>query len=201
MNFSNPGLMQDFRLTLPTLLEHAATNHAQTEVVARLQDGSIFRYTYADLADRSRQAANALTRLGVNYGDVVGTLAWNHHWHMECFYAISGIGAVCHTVNPRLFEEQIVYIINHAQDTVLMVDQDFIELAERIVDDIPNIRQFIILGARGCVEEDSSFRFRRPWQHHSRDHSSMARVLVGYARSGSPSGCGDWIRRYQQCCL
>ena len=153
MNDINVGLMQDFTLTIPTLLEHAATNHADTEVVARLQDSSLFRYTYGDLANRSRQAANALTRLGVAYGDMVGTLAWNHHWHMECFYAIPGIGAVCHTVNPRLFEEQIVYIINHAQDKVLMVDQDFVELVERIVDQIPGVQQFIVLGARGCVAE------------------------------------------------
>jgi acyl-CoA synthetase (AMP-forming)/AMP-acid ligase II len=153
MHNINKGLMQDFKLTIPTLLEHAATNHTDTEIVARLQDGSIFRYTYGDLARRSRQAANALIRLGVEYGDVVGTLAWNHHWHMECFYAIPGIGAVCHTVNPRLFEEQIVYIINHAKDKVLMVDQDFVELAERIVDQIPCVQQFIILGARGSVEE------------------------------------------------
>lgn len=149
----NPGLMQDFRLTIPTLLEHAATNHADTEVVARQQDGSIFRYTYADLANRSRQGANALISLGVAYGDVVGTLAWNHHWHMECFYAIPGIGAICHTVNPRLYEDQIVYIINHAKDKILMVDQDFVALAERIADQIPDVQQFIILGARGCVPE------------------------------------------------
>lgn len=153
MQAVNYSLMQDFTLTIPTLLEHAATNHPDTEVVARLQDGAISRYTYADLASRSRQAANALLRLGVKYGDVVGTLAWNHHWHMECFYAIPGIGAVCHTVNPRLFEEQIVYIINHAQDTLLMVDQDFVGQVERIVDQIPHVKQFIILGARGCVPE------------------------------------------------
>jgi acyl-CoA synthetase (AMP-forming)/AMP-acid ligase II len=152
----NKALMQDFSLTIPTLLEHAATNHPNTEVVARLQDGSIFRYTYADLADRARQAANALQRLGVAYGDMVGTLAWNHHWHMECFYAIPGIGAVCHTVNPRLFEEQIVYIINHAQDKVLMVDQDFVALVERIVGQIPGVQQFIVLGARGCVPEPAA---------------------------------------------
>lgn len=150
---THQGLMQDFRLSIPTLLEHAATNHPDTEVVARLQDGRISRYTYSDLANRSRQAANALTRLGVAYGDMVGTLAWNHHWHMECFYAIPGIGAVCHTINPRLFEEQIVYIINHAQDKVLMIDQDFVGLVERIVDQIPGVQQFVVLGARGCVPE------------------------------------------------
>ena len=155
MSELNSGLMQDFSLTIPTLLEHAATNHATTEVVARLLDDSLHRYTYAEMAGRVRQAANALRRLGVGYGDVVGTLAWNHHWHMECFYAIPGIGAVCHTVNPRLFEEQIVYIINHAMDQVLLIDQDFVELVEGIVDQLPNVKQFVILGARGCVDHPS----------------------------------------------
>ncbi len=153
MNDINQGLMQDFSLTIPTLLEHAATNHPDTEVVARMLDGSLFRYSYRELANRTRQAANALDRLGIGYGDMVGTLAWNHHWHMECFYAVPGLGAVCHTVNPRLFAEQIVYIINHARDKVLMVDQDFIELVESIVDQIPNVERFIILGDRGCVAE------------------------------------------------
>jgi fatty-acyl-CoA synthase len=152
----NAGLMQEFRLTIPTLLEHAATNHGNTKVVARQQDGSVFRYTYAELANRSRQGANALTRLGVQYGDVIGTLAWNHQWHMECFYAIPGIGAVCHTVNPRLFEDQIVYIINHARDRMLLVDQDFVELAEKIRERIPAVEQFIIMGGRGCVEEPTA---------------------------------------------
>ena len=152
MSHLNPGLMQDFSLTIPTLLEHAATNHGSTEVVARMLDGELFRYTYADLAQRTRQAAQALQTLGVAYGDVVGTLSWNSHWHMECFYAISGIGSVCHTVNPRLFADQIVYIINHAQDKVLIVDQDFVGLVESIVEQIPNVEHFIIMGADGCIE-------------------------------------------------
>ncbi len=153
MQAINQGLMQDFQLTIPTLLEHAATNHGNTEIVARQHDASLFRYTYSELANRSRQAANALLRLGVKYGDVVGTLAWNNQWHMECFYAIPGIGAVCHTVNPRLFEEQIVYIINHANDRILMVDQDFVGLAEGIRDQIPQVEQFIIMGAKGSIDE------------------------------------------------
>ena len=153
MNELNQGLMQEFSLTIPTLLEHAATNHPDTEVLARMLDGSLFRYSYRELANRARQAANALDRLGIGYGDVVGTLAWNHHWHMECFYAIPGLGAVCHTVNPRLFAEQIVYIINHARDRVLMVDQDFVGMVEDIVEQIPDVQQFIILGERGCVPQ------------------------------------------------
>jgi fatty-acyl-CoA synthase len=145
--------MQDFSLTIPTLLEHAAANHADTEIVARMLDGSLFRYNYGDLAARTRQAANALQKLGLQYGDVAATLAWNNHWHMECFYAVSGIGAVCHTINPRLFKEQIVYIINHAEDRVLMVDQDFVGLVESIADQIPKVETFVILGSQGCVPE------------------------------------------------
>ncbi len=153
MKTLNPGLMQDFSLTIPSLLEHAATNHGGTEVVARLLDATLFRYDYTQLADRTRQAAQALMNLGVKYGDVVGTLSWNNHWHMECFYAISGIGSVCHTINPRLFEDQIRYIINHANDKVLMIDQDFVGLVESLVDQLPNVETFVILGAKGCVPE------------------------------------------------
>lgn len=148
MDRLNKGLMQDIPLLIPSLLEHAANNHPDTEVVTRLADGSLFRYHYRDLASRARKAAKALQRQGIRYGDTVGTLAWNHHWHMECFYAIPGIGAVCHTVNPRLFEEQIVFIINHAEDRVLMLDQDFIPLFERISSRLPGVEKVILLGSR-----------------------------------------------------
>ncbi len=136
---------------ISSLLEHAAINHPDTEVVARMLDGSIFRYNYRELELRARKAATALSKLGVKYGDVVGTLAWNHHWHMECFYAIPGLGAVCHTVNPRLFADQIVYIINHAKGRVLMIDQDFVGLVESIADQIPLVEHFVILGEKDCV--------------------------------------------------
>lgn len=148
MDKINEGLMQDVPLLIPTLLEHAATNHPDTEVVTRLANGELFRYTYSALASRARKAAKALNRLGVEYGDVVGTLAWNHHRHMECFYAIPGIGAICHTVNPRLFEEQIVFILNHAKDRVLMVDQDFLPLLERLGPRLGCIEKLVVLGSR-----------------------------------------------------
>ncbi len=147
-----PGLMQDVPLTIPTLLEHAAVNHAGTEVVARMLDGSVYRYTYGDMACRVRQAAHAWQRLGIRQGEVVGTLAWNHHWHMECFYSLPGIGAICHTVNPRLFSEQIVYIINHARDRFLLIDQDFVDTVAQLVDQLTSVEQFIILGSAGCVQ-------------------------------------------------
>lgn len=148
----NKGLMQDVALTIPSLLEHAALNHGETEIVARMVDGTIHRYSYSNFADRSRQLAQALLKVGVKYGDTIGTLAWNTHWHMECFYGIPGIGAVCHTVNPRLFQDQIIYIINHAQDRMLMVDMDFIPMLVEIIDELPNIEKIIVLGASGQVD-------------------------------------------------
>ena len=91
----------------------------------------------------NRTAAFA-TRVGI-------ACAWNHHWHMECFYALPGVGAVCHTINPRLFEEQIVYIINHAKDRVLVIDQDFVGMVEGIADRLPHVEQYVIMGSEGCV--------------------------------------------------
>jgi acyl-CoA synthetase (AMP-forming)/AMP-acid ligase II len=126
-------MMQDESLSIIRVLEHAARFHGSVEVVTRRpEDGSIHRYTYADAMRRTKQLANALQKLGVRTGDRVATLAWNTHRHLEAWYAISGQGAICHTVNPRLFEQQIVYILNHAEDCVLMVDVDFMPFIERI---------------------------------------------------------------------
>lgn len=151
METLNQGLMQDIPLLISSLLEHAETNHADTEIITRLADGSLLKYCYRDLGQRSRKAAKALQRQGIAYGDVVGTLAWNNHWHMECFYAISGIGAVCHTVNPRLFEDQIQFIINHANDRILMVDPDFIPLLQRLEAKLPKLEKIVVLAARSSV--------------------------------------------------
>ena len=147
------GLMQDIPLTIPSILDHAALNHGKVEIVSRMLDASIHRYDYSSMARRTRQFAQALQKSGVKQGDIVGTLAWNSFWHLECFFAIPGIGAVCHTVNPRLFEEQIVYIINHAEDKVLCVDLDFVDLVTNIVDQIKGVETFIILGEKDCIEK------------------------------------------------
>src|SRR5437879_3037468 len=128
------GLMSERPLLISGILQHAANFHADTEIVSRLVDGSIHRYTYAEAERRSRQLAQALLRLGIEPGDRVGTMAWNTFRHFELYYAISGIGAVCHTINPRLFPEQIVYIVNHAQDRLLFVDTSFIPLIEKLRD-------------------------------------------------------------------
>src|ERR1700716_1197196 len=122
------GLMSDQPLLVSMLIRHAASFHGDVEIVSRTVEGGIHRYTYAEAERRARQLAKALRRLGIEPGDRVGTLAWNTHRHFELYYAISGIGAVCHTINPRLFDEQIVYIVNHARDRLLFVDAHFIPL-------------------------------------------------------------------------
>jgi len=139
------GLMMDMPLNVSALLEHAAKYHADTEIVSRTVEGPLHRYGYADAALRARRLANALKRLGLAAGDVVGTVAWNGYRHFELYYAISGSGMVCHTINPRLFAEQIVYIINHAGDRVLFVDLTFVPLIEKLADRIAGVKAVVVM--------------------------------------------------------
>ncbi len=137
--------MQDRPLLISSLIEFAALNHADEEIVSRTVEGPIHRYTYKDCAIRSRQLAKALEKLGVQQGNRIGTLAWNGYRHVEIYYGVSGMGAVCHTVNPRLFPEQIVYIINHAEDKYIFLDLTFVPLIEKIIDQIPQVKGFVIM--------------------------------------------------------
>jgi acyl-CoA synthetase (AMP-forming)/AMP-acid ligase II len=109
------GLMMNMPLTISSLIRHADRHHGDTEIVSRTVEGPIHRYTYRDAHARSRRMANALTRLGVKVGDRIGTLAWNGFRHLELYFGVSGMGAVIHTLNPRLFPDQIAYIANHAE--------------------------------------------------------------------------------------
>jgi acyl-CoA synthetase (AMP-forming)/AMP-acid ligase II len=131
------GLMSERPLLISSILAHAAIWHGDTEIVSRTLEGPIHRYTYAEAERRAKRLARALLRLGVTQGDRIGTLAWNTFRHFELYYGISGIGAVCHTINPRLFDEQIVYIVNHAADRLLFVDATFIPLLERLAAQLP----------------------------------------------------------------
>ncbi len=128
------GGMQDWPLRVSTIIDHAARAHGRQEVVSRLVEGPIHRTTYADIAARARQVAAALKRLGVEQGDRVATLAWNTHRHLELWYGIAGAGAVYHTVNPRLAEEQIAWIVNDADDRLVFADLTFIPLLEKLRD-------------------------------------------------------------------
>jgi len=139
------GVMSERPLLISAILTHAATYHRDTEIVSRTLEGPIHRYTYAEAERRSKQLARALLRLGIEPGDRIGTLAWNTFRHLELYYGISGIGAVCHTINPRLFDDQIVYIVNHAADRLLFIDPTFVPLVERLAPQFPKGCRFVLL--------------------------------------------------------
>jgi len=139
------GLMQDWPLLVPTILEHACTYHGTREIISRSIEGPIHRYTYRDLARRARKLASALDKFGVKQGDIIATMAWNGYRHMEIWYGLMGHGAIVHTLNPRLFSDQLAYIINHAEDQYIFVDLTFVPLLEALQDRLPSVKGFIIM--------------------------------------------------------
>ena len=149
------GQIMDRPLLISTLLEHAESTHGCSEIVSRRCEGDIHRYTMRDAAKRARKIANLLGRLGINQGDRIGTLAWNNYRHFELYYGISGTGAVLHTINPRLFAEQLVYIINHAEDRWIFVDLTFVPLLEAIQEHIANVEGFIVMCDESHMPETS----------------------------------------------
>ena len=142
------GLMQKHPLLISSLIEHAAVAHPHAEIVSRTPEGGLARHSYADIARRARQLAGALSALGVAEGTRVGTMAWNGHRHIELLYGSSGMGAIAHTINPRLFPEQLEYIINHAEDSALCFDLSFLPLVERLAPRLRSVRTFIALAGR-----------------------------------------------------
>jgi fatty-acyl-CoA synthase len=139
------GLMMDVPLLISSLIKHADRYHGDTEIVSRLVEGGIHRYTYRDVNRRARQLARALTELGVKMSDRVGTVAWNGYRHLEAFYGISGMGAVMHTINPRLFPEQIAYIANHAEDSYVLFDLTFVPLIEKLAPACKSVRGWVLM--------------------------------------------------------
>ena len=138
--------MQDQPVNLVQILEHAARFYGNTEIVTRrVENGKIERSNYKNLMRLSKQLANALQKLGVQFGDRVATMAWNSERHLESWYAVTGQGAICHTINPRLFEGQIDYIINHAEDKVMMIDPPFVPILEPLQVRFPSIEHYIVL--------------------------------------------------------
>jgi 3-(methylthio)propionyl---CoA ligase len=139
------GLMQTRPLMISSIMDHAATNHATTEIVSKTVEGSIHRYTYADAARRTRQLAKVLQGLGVKKSDRVGTLAWNGFRHLELYYAAPSMGAMYHTINPRLGVEDIAYIIEDAQNVVLFSDTSFAALLTALAPRIPSVKAVIMM--------------------------------------------------------
>lgn len=149
------GLMQDGPLLISTLIEHASKFHKDAEIVSRTCEGPIHRCTYGDISRRSKQVANALAELGVKPGDRVATLAWNGYRHMELYYGVSGSGAVLHTINPRLFPEQIEYIANHAEDRFLFFDLTFVPLIEKLAPLMKTVKGFVLMTDRSHMPDCS----------------------------------------------
>ncbi len=139
------GLMQDWPLTVDKILDHAKNWHPNREVVTRSVEGPIERTTYGAIHGRAKRVSNALKAWGVQPGDRIATLAWNTGDHIETWYGIMGIGAVCHTLNPRLFPEQLVYIINHAGDRIIFVDLTFVPLLDAILPHCPSVERVVIM--------------------------------------------------------
>ena len=139
------GLMQDWPLLLHRVIDHAAIQHGGREIVTRSIEGPMHRTNYADIRRRAKRVAKRLEKDGIKLGDRVGTLAWNTWRHLEAWYGITGIGAVYHTVNPRLFPDQIAWIVNHAADRVMMTDLTFVPILEGLADKLPGIERYVIL--------------------------------------------------------
>lgn len=139
------GLMQDWPLTVDKILDHAKNWHGHREVVTRSVEGPIVRTTYAEIHARAKRVSGVLKAWDVKVGDRIATLAWNTGRHMEVWYGIMGIGAVCHTLNPRLFPEQLIYIINHAEDQIIFVDLTFIPLLEAILPHCPSVKRVVVM--------------------------------------------------------
>jgi len=147
------GLMTDRPLLISSLVEHAAEIFGSVEIVTRTVEGPIHRYTWTGVRHRSRQVAQALQALGLRDGDPVATIAWNTHRHLELYYGVSGMGAVVHTVNPRLHPTQLVYVLNHAQDRALFVDLTFVPLAEAVWDQLKSVRHLIVMTDRAHMPD------------------------------------------------
>jgi fatty-acyl-CoA synthase len=139
------GLMQDWPLLLHTAIDHAARHHPGREVLTRSVEGPLHRTTWPEVRHRALKVAQRLVRDGIRAGDRVATMAWNTWRHVEAWYGVTGIGAVYHTLNPRLFPEQIAWIVNHAEDRVMLADLTFLPLLEKLAPRLPTIERYVIL--------------------------------------------------------
>src|SRR6266542_5669519 len=146
------GLMQDYPLTVQHMLWRLERLFAKKEIVSKREAG-LHRYSYSDLGRRVHQLANVLTRLGVRPGDRVATLAWNNSRHLELYYAIPCTGAVLHTLNLRLFPDQLEFTVRDAGDSVLFVDRTLIPVLNQVAGRIPSIRTIVVMGDGGPIPE------------------------------------------------
>jgi fatty-acyl-CoA synthase len=192
------GLMQDWPLLCHRVIEHAARQHGRRRVVSRSVEGPIKVTDYAEIHQRALRVSKRLVQEGVGRGDRIGTLAWSTSNHLECWYGIAGIGAVYHPVNPRLFPEQIAYIINDAEDRILLVDTTFVEILEKLSDRLPTVERFVILTDRANMPatrlrnaiayEDWIAEVDADFQWQSFDENSAASLAYTSGTTGQPKG-------------
>ena len=151
--------MQEQAPLISSLIEYAAANHSDSDIVSRTIEGGLHRYTYRDANRRAKRLANALKHLHTKNGDCIGTIAWNGYRHFELYYAVSGMGAIIHTVNPRLFPEQIAWIINDAKDRILFFDITFAPLIEKLVPLLPHVEIYVAMTDRAHLPAASGNPF------------------------------------------
>ncbi len=192
------GLMQDWPLLCHRIIDHAAICHPTREVVTRSVEGPISRVNYLDVRTRALRVAHRLDRDGIVLGDRIATLAWNTWRHLEIWYGIMGIGAICHTINPRLFPDQIAWIANHAQDRILLTDLTFVPLLEKLAPQLPSIERFVILtdranmpttSLRGAIAyEDWIDSVDSDFEWKSFDENTAAGLCYTSGTTGDPKG-------------
>lgn len=153
------GHMQPLGFNLIKVLQHASQVHSDVEVVTNSVEGGVVKYSYAEVYSRTCQLANALKKLGVRPGDRVGTMAWNTWRHLECWYAIGGSGAVCHTLNPRLSADQIDFIVNHAEDRFIFVDSTFVPVLAAVAERLPSLEALVVMTDAEHMPETSGLPF------------------------------------------
>ena len=139
------ALIQDRQLLISSLIKYSAEYHGENDIVTRNNDGTIHRTNYGEVYKRTQKLAHALESIGAEPGDRIGTVSWNSFRHLEVYYATSGIGCICHTINPRLFVEQLTYIINHAEDKFLFVDTSFVTLVEDLKSDLTSVKGVVVM--------------------------------------------------------
>ncbi len=192
------GLMQNWQLTADKILDHAHVSHGGREVVTRSVEGPIVRTTYSDIHRRAKQVSNALKAEGIQLGDRVATLAWNSGRHMEAWYGAMGIGAVLHTLNPRLFPEQLVYIVNHAEDRIILTDLTFLPILEAVQDKLPTVTRYVILtddGHMPATKLKNAVAYERWIEGHGTecawggfDENTAAGLCYTSGTTGNPKG-------------
>ncbi len=192
------GLMQDWPLLCHRVLDHAAIQHGGRKIVSRSIEGPMHETTYAEIRQRALKVAQRLEKDGIKLGDRVATLGWNTWRHLESWYGIMGVGAIYHTVNPRLFPDQIAWIVNHAEDRVMMTDLTFVPLLEKLADKLPSIERYVIFtdGAHmpqtslknAIAYEDWIGNLDGDFQWHQFDENTAAGMCYTSGTTGNPKG-------------